>query len=816
MATLTPGVLLKLLQHMNSDVKVAGEHRSVLLQVVTILPALAGTDLWPNQGFYLKVSDSSHAAFVSLADEHNDLILSDKLQLGQFIHVDKLEFGHPVPLLRGVRPVPGRHPCIGTPEDLVTTALPALHNKQNQEKISLGPVTAREIGLARISSKRLDASPVENAQSMARGSDTGSTPKSGRATNRSADAVDVLRHKDVLVATSNGDTGFRHKLEQALKSRILTDVSPRSSSVTRPCGSPSMLARSADRGSSPLARSSASEKAGANGRIPCPEERKVPYKGFSSTALSKLQPSSPTAKTPTGVSGSIDIIRKNTGDPSKRRSLGGIITATNGSKVGDLLAVSAKTLRRSWEGAVGVKAHKERLNPTGSTKSDSKVPVTNSAKQVQKVPDVATIAPKSTEAKVSNAVIGPSQKKNLCLAGVSEAPEKFIKASVHSKRLTDGSVSWDSLSSDLANLGNEVMRRRDAASLAAAEALKEASAAESVVRSLSMFSELCSLAKVECPQSSVEQFLDLQKVLGHATAVANALASMEKMSKEETNGVIVECHSICAEKVKRANAWVSAALSTDLVYFTLMTKQTSSGGLKSVVKKEVCRGNNGQKCMLVLEKASGLETEVAKESLASSAVLVKKYAPLASPSSPRTPQHQNGNDKGPTSRGDGEIKVAKSITRRASNGTAAKNTIGKPASKRGPAPTIEPVQVSFSWIKGAGLQDIAELAMQLQVESRSWFLQFFEGALDNGFQVDLMADNNATKACAPQDNSQIAALLSQLKRVNDWLDQLDAGEDDFTDGELSDTIVRLKRKIYDYLLQHVESAALALGNQANS
>ncbi|KAM4074649.1 hypothetical protein ACJW30_10G109800 [Castanea mollissima] len=42
MANLVPGVLLKLLQHMNTDIKVAGEHRSSLLQVVSIVPALAG------------------------------------------------------------------------------------------------------------------------------------------------------------------------------------------------------------------------------------------------------------------------------------------------------------------------------------------------------------------------------------------------------------------------------------------------------------------------------------------------------------------------------------------------------------------------------------------------------------------------------------------------------------------------------------------------------------------------------------------------------------------------------------------------------
>lgn len=121
MANLVPGVLLKLLQHMNTDVKVGGEHRSSLLQVVSIVPALAAGELFPNQGFYLKVSDSSHATYVSLPDEHDDLILSDKIQLGQFIHVERLEPASPVPIVKGVRPVPGRHPCVGTPEDIVAT-----------------------------------------------------------------------------------------------------------------------------------------------------------------------------------------------------------------------------------------------------------------------------------------------------------------------------------------------------------------------------------------------------------------------------------------------------------------------------------------------------------------------------------------------------------------------------------------------------------------------------------------------------------------------------------------------------------------------
>ncbi|XP_009623979.1 uncharacterized protein LOC107793437 [Nicotiana tabacum] len=119
MASLVPDVLIKLLQSMNSNVKVRGEYRSVLLQVISIVPALSGSELWPNHGFFIKVSDSSHSTYVTLSKEDNELILNNKLQLGQFFYVDRMEAGTPVPVLVGVRPIPGRHPFVGNPKDLM-------------------------------------------------------------------------------------------------------------------------------------------------------------------------------------------------------------------------------------------------------------------------------------------------------------------------------------------------------------------------------------------------------------------------------------------------------------------------------------------------------------------------------------------------------------------------------------------------------------------------------------------------------------------------------------------------------------------------
>jgi len=116
MANLSPGVLIKLLGEMGVD---EVDRKPVLLQIRSIIPAMAEGDLWPNQGFYLKVSDSSHAMYVSLPHEQDDLVLCNKLRLGQLIYVEKLEMAYPVPVLNGVNPIQCRQPCVGSPKNLV-------------------------------------------------------------------------------------------------------------------------------------------------------------------------------------------------------------------------------------------------------------------------------------------------------------------------------------------------------------------------------------------------------------------------------------------------------------------------------------------------------------------------------------------------------------------------------------------------------------------------------------------------------------------------------------------------------------------------
>ncbi|XP_074577934.1 uncharacterized protein LOC141834511 [Curcuma longa] len=117
MASLSPGVLLRLLQDMDAPSSGTSPRRPPLhappsvLQITGIVPALSGPDLRPDRGFYVKVSDSSHSTFVSLSPDLNDLILADRLQIGQLINTRRLEPASPVPVLRDFRLLSGRHPC---------------------------------------------------------------------------------------------------------------------------------------------------------------------------------------------------------------------------------------------------------------------------------------------------------------------------------------------------------------------------------------------------------------------------------------------------------------------------------------------------------------------------------------------------------------------------------------------------------------------------------------------------------------------------------------------------------------------------------
>ncbi|CAO2152177.1 unnamed protein product [Urochloa humidicola] len=109
-------------------------------------------------------------------------------------------------------------------------------------------------------------------------------------------------------------------------------------------------------------------------------------------------------------------------------------------------------------------------------------------------------------------------------------------------------LSWESLPSDIQNLGLEVMGYRDDAEAAAVEALKEASAAEILLRCLSAFAELTAAAAELSPQQAVDEFL----------AVHAALTTSPAAAPGDDGG-----------QDGHAGDWLGAAVSTDLAGFCL-------------------------------------------------------------------------------------------------------------------------------------------------------------------------------------------------------------------------------------------------------
>ncbi|XP_037466161.1 PHD finger protein rhinoceros-like isoform X2 [Triticum dicoccoides] len=690
MASLVPGVLLKLLQHMNSDVKVAGEHRSSLLQVVSIVPALAGSDLFTNQGFYLKVSDSSHATYVSLPEDQHDLILSDTIQLGQFIHVDRLEAATPVPILRGVRPVPGRHACVGTPEDLVMTSSSKFLGEKKAQPPANGSKDAGALSLEKEQSKleKLNASVKNNGAESKKPQLT----KSNSSLSKQA-LASLFDKKEVV-------TSKRTKVKGADKS------------------SPSKLSL-LEKAASVLKVTTAGRKSSAGNSL-------------SNTLLS--------------------------------------------------LESGPKSLRRSWEGKAdaNVKANSDskgakadRKSEIRSTSTPRRRPPPPADEKPSHKDDTKILTPprKSTASAPSddsdrpvNKHLSPIRRTSGVLSNTNIT--NLVKIAANSKKLTDASTSWTALPPSLAKLGKELLKYRDAAQMAAVEAMQEASAAESLLRCLSSYAEVSSTAEEQNPQLAVEQFLALHSAMSRATVVADSLAkaaaatstvtSPDQSTAGEAASIDEESLAVAAERRRRAASWVGAGLATDLSAFSLYNLRPAPANTSSPLA-----------VVLVDESVKPAAT-------------TKASPPAKSRLSP--------------AKGKGRPV----------------HVVAAAAAMAAPPP---------EWERGGGAEERGELARRLDEEARRWFLEFVERFLD--------AD---VAAAAPWDRDRAARMLPQLKRVNDWLSEIgkpppveppphDAGDEEVGaaapatayNGVPEQTIERLRKKIYEYLLTNVDSAAAVLG-----
>ncbi|KAB2622883.1 hypothetical protein D8674_025065 [Pyrus ussuriensis x Pyrus communis] len=724
MANLVPGVLLKLLQHMNTDVKVAGEHRSSLLQVVSIVPALAGGELFPNQGFYLKVSDSSHATYVSLPDEHDDLILSDKIQLGQFIHVDRLQAATPVPILHGVRPVPGRHPCVGSPEDIVAThSLGFLNNNSS----------------------------------------------SGSKT------VEKVKSESKVLGNSHAGERDKHGLVRPNGSAKADQLEKKVGSFGRSKSQPSKPALTIDMKKEPLPRmksfNSRSIPSSPSSCYSLPTSFEKFANGVKQHAKVKGTPMVGVVEKASSVRGASPGKKSVVGNPIKNFVQG--------------FEMGAKSLRKSWEGNMEVNtkesskvratSHDAKLDVRMSAprksisterlppREDNKMQI--SAKSLKEESKVQT----STKKVTTNGTLSDQDRSNKLRVSVGKKssdvanngfPGNLVKVSLNNRKLTDG-VPWASLPSSVAKLGKEVMRHRDAAQIAAIEAMQEASAAENLLRCLSIYSELTTSAKEENPQPAVEQFLALHASLNNARVVTDSLSKImpDGSSPDGEETPSEEALKVASDRRKQAASWVQAALATNLSSFAVFSKESSLTSVKASASSQNQKIVSANQPVLVLENST----------------------------------------KNASTKSQGKVRQAVG-SKLGTPGTPRRLGDGSAINQKQPAPPLP------EWNKGNGLDEVVDLAEMLRLQSQAWFLGFVERFLDADVDISALSDNG-----------QIAGMLTQLKSVNDWLDNIGSSQEGVETTDVSaETIDRLRKKIYEYLLTHVESAAAALGGGSQS
>lgn len=94
------------------------------------------------------------------------------------------------------------------------------------------------------------------------------------------------------------------------------------------------------------------------------------------------------------------------------------------------------------------------------------------------------------------------------------------------------------------------------------------------------------------------------------------------------------------------------------------------------------------------------------------------------------------------------------------------------------------------WRRGNGLEDAMELARELLSVSCRWFMKYLEDLLGDGFKL----------SAREEKGHEIVHLLRQLKKVNQWMNDLIENKV----VERDDQMEQLRKKLYKFLLDHVD------------
>lgn len=261
----------------------------------------------------------------------------------------------------------------------------------------------------------------------------------------------------------------------------------------------------------------------------------------------------------------------------------------------------------------------------------------------------------------------------------------------------------------------------------------------------STFADLCNTSQKIPAGVLVEQFLDLHQNMLTAVKLVDSLLSTTLPVAKPSSSRSLQYSSPGAFKSftnKKALCWVQAAVATNLSSFNLFRMQE---------KSELV---NGEKCHLVIIDSTSEALNCENNS----------------------PQEKRSH--------------------RCHGSSSVSNTVQKPSpSRRLLSSTKKANTIREEWSKGSSsrLKETATLAEKLLLVSREWFFKYLEESLNMGFA-----------SSREEERSEIAYLVGQLKRVNEWLDGVTGGG-----VEVDERKQELRRKLYGFLLEHVESNVVA-------
>eukprot|EP00250_Pteridium_aquilinum_P014634 c22106_g3_i1 orf=146-2593(-) len=804
MALLTPGILLKLLEHIGSDAKVAGAHRSAFLQVVGIVPAIAESDhLWPRHGFYLKVSDSSHCTYMSLAEEHDDLILSNKLQLGQLIQVDKLDSGSPVPILAGVRPLSGKHPFVGTPTEITLSDSCDFLRRS---------VAIHQLGLPlEVSSERRCSLGAENRVAMEKPADKVVSWK-----------CPEFSGSKVYPSPSNKLVPGRRSVERSSWSIV---------------------------GGAPLADKADKKDDSQQGRVGrtkvVPEFSPVPHsRSVSASPARDYSVRSSLFFEKGGLSGGETAPSTAKGSPNVRRSYQKNVICTAVEASSRYRQTLPAVKRAASVGKVAPqRASTEQVKSTSNPlrksviKGGSAGETTSSGRALGNEKTLDESSKKKHCRTLSDfqdkrllnfddgihervAVVQKEQLNYVCKLGTEKAckkspysdegcsPPRSVGFNISLARDETNACTLDALPAALATLGKKALQRRLVASYAASEALQDASASQSIIQSLSVFEELYTAARPENPGPTVQEFLSFHKTLLEATSVADALAEsrFNASSASENQDPVLDASRkariILDERGNSAISWVNAALSSGLSSCPAWNKDHIT--LKSPAKEKF----DGKCCKNKMDTFNSPARGLSKPPFFPLPSLnIAQDGAFTSLLTTTTLEDEGSCKKIKTMGSECHLKPSSNREldmnqNLLSQSVCAANMESLRSSEKGGACVL------LDWVKGNTLTEISILAKQLQEEAEAWFLKFIERALDSGYKVTIKEAAARKKNVAannpwPDDNNQVSAVLSDLKSVNDWLDHMIAERGESLSAGLEETTAKLKKKLYDLLIKLV-------------